>query len=110
MRVNPRVKCHALFGPKGPKVRKMVSLPAGINEAALISALAIVIGVVIYGFAGASLPSFTYSTYIYPILGIAAIAIGIHMDHFVGDFAIGFGAALSGATVNAAFTALSGAV
>jgi len=86
----------------------MVELPGGINEAALISALAIVIGVVAYGFAGGLLPAFTYSQYIYPILGLAVIAVGIHWDHAAGDILVGFGAALGGATIKGALpTSLS---
>jgi len=80
----------------------MVSLPFGLNEAALISALAIVVGVVAYGFLGSMLPAFTYSNYIYPVLGIAAVAGGIHVDHAIGDVIVGFGAALAGATIKGA--------
>jgi len=80
----------------------MVSLPGGLNEAALISALAIVVGVVAYGFLGSMLPAFSYSQYIYPILGVAAVAAGIHLDHAVDDVIVGFGAALAGATLKAA--------
>jgi hypothetical protein len=80
----------------------MVSLPFGLNEAALISALAIVVGVVAYGFFGSMLPAFTYSQYIYPILGISAVAAGIHLDHAIGDVLVGFGAALAGATIKGA--------
>jgi hypothetical protein len=86
----------------------MVELPAGINSAALLSALAIVIGVVAYGFLGGVLPAFTYSQYLYPILGLAVIAVGIHWDHAIGDVLVGFGAALGGATIKAALpTSLS---
>jgi hypothetical protein len=80
----------------------VVDLPAGLNQAALVSALAIVLGVVAYGFGGSLLPAFTYSQYAYPILGIGLVCVGIHMDHFLGDIAIGFGAALAGATVKGA--------
>ena len=79
----------------------MVGLPAGINEAALWSAACIVIGVVAYGFLGGSIPSFSYSQYILPVVGIGLVAIGLHMDHAVGDGLVGFGAALSGATLKA---------
>lgn len=79
-----------------------MNLPAGLNEAALISALAVVIGVVAYSFLGGMLPAFSYSQYIYPILGVGIIAIGLHMDHALGDFGVGFGAALAGTTLKAA--------
>jgi hypothetical protein len=84
-----------------------MNLPFGINEAALISALAIVIGVVAYGFFGGMLPAFSYSQYIWPIVGIAAVAGGIHIDHAIGDVIVGFGAALAGSTLKAALPTVS---
>ena len=86
----------------------MVGLPAGINEAALISALAITLGVVGYSFAGGMIPSFTYSNYLLPIFGIALIALGLHWDHFIGDAMVGFGAGLSGATLKALIPSTTG--
>ena len=80
----------------------MVSLPSGLNEAALISALAIVVGVVAYSFLGGLLPQFSYSQYIWPIAGIVIICIGLHIDHALGDVGVGFGAALAGATIKGA--------
>jgi hypothetical protein len=80
----------------------MVSLPFGLNAEALISALAIVVGVVAYGFVGSMFPAFSYSAYLYPLLGIVLVTIGIHLDHAIGDVLVGFGAALSGATLKAA--------
>jgi len=48
------------------------------------------------------------SQYIYPILGLAVIAVGIHWDHAAGDILVGFGAALGGATIKGALpTSLS---
>jgi hypothetical protein len=85
----------------------MVGLPAGINEAALISALAIVVGVVAYSFLGSMIPTFSYSQYIFPIVAIALIAVGLHMDHALGDVIVGFGAAFGGATIKGALPSVS---
>ena len=83
-----------------------MALPFSLNEAALISALAIVLGVVAYGFFGTMLPAFTFSQYLYPILGLGLVAGGLHVDHFAGDIAVGFGAALAGATLKGALPKL----
>jgi hypothetical protein len=79
----------------------MVSLPAGINEAALWSAVCVVIGVVAYGFLGGSIPSFSYSQYVLPLVGVGIIAAGLHVEGPIGDGMVGFGAALAGSTVKA---------
>ena len=77
----------------------MVSLPASLNEAALVSALFIVIGVVGYGFLGSMIPSFSYSQYILPLAGIGAVAFGMHLEGPIGDVVVGFGAALAGSGI-----------
>lgn len=76
-----------------------MNLPGGLNEATLIAALAVVIGVVAYAFVGGMLPAFTYSQYVYPIFGVGIVAIGMHMDGAIGDVGVGFGAGLAASTL-----------